>query len=92
MHADRAFLARGDDGSSASRFGLLILRPCGERVALFAERARPVRPGPHARAVLAVAIIVLGLAAQLGALSLLATFLGFLLARTVALRAARSAE
>ncbi len=37
------------------------------------------------------AILFLGLAAKLGAASLLAAFLGFLLARMVALRAARSA-
>ena len=37
------------------------------------------------------AVIVLGLAAKLGAASLLATFLGFFLARIVALRAARRA-
>jgi hypothetical protein len=34
-------------------------------------------------------IVFLGLAARLGALPLLASFLGFLLARTLALRAAR---
>jgi len=38
-----------------------------------------------------VAILVLVLAAKLGGASLLATFIGFLLARTVALRAGRSA-
>jgi N-ATPase, AtpR subunit len=37
------------------------------------------------------AVLFLGLAAKLGAASLLAAFLGFLLARMVALRAARSA-
>jgi hypothetical protein len=36
------------------------------------------------------AILFLGLVAQLGSLPLLSAFLGFLLARTLALRAARS--
>jgi len=38
---------------------------------------------------LAGALVLFGVAARLGALPLLASFLGFLLARTVALRAAR---
>ena len=40
---------------------------------------------------IAAAIIVLGLAAKLGAAALLAMFIGFLVARAVALRAGRSA-
>ncbi len=72
-------------------FGLAYFAALRRTVTLFAAGRGWFVPVALTLGRIGVAIIVLVLAAKLGAASLLATFIGFLLARTVALRAGRSA-
>ena len=73
-------------------FGLAYFAALRRTVALFADGRSRLVPAALTLGRLGLAIIALGLAAKVGAISLLAMFIGFLLARTVALRAARSSE
>jgi hypothetical protein len=72
-------------------FGVVYFAALHRTVALFAAGRGWFLPLALTLGRFGVAIIILGLAAKLGAASLLATFIGFLLARTVALRTARRA-
>jgi hypothetical protein len=73
-------------------FGLVYFAALRRTVTLFAARCRWFVPVALTLGRIAAAIIVLGLAAKLGAAALLAMFIGFLAARAVALRTTRSAE
>jgi hypothetical protein len=70
-------------------FGLAYFAALQRTVVLFVSGRRWLGPLALTLARMVAAVIFLGLAAKLGALSLLASFMGFLLARAVALRAAR---
>jgi F1F0 ATPase subunit 2 len=72
-------------------FGLVYFAALRRTVTLFAAGRGWFVPVALTLSRIGVAILVLVLAAKLGGASLLATFIGFLLARTVALRAGRSA-
>ncbi len=72
-------------------FGLVYFAALRRTVTLFAAGRGWFVPVALTLGRIAAAIIVLALAAKLGAAALLAMFIGFLLARTLALRAARSA-
>jgi len=71
--------------------GLVYFAALRRTVALFAARRGWFAPVALTLGRIGVAIIVLVLAVKLGAASLLATFVGFLLARTMAIRTTRSA-
>jgi N-ATPase, AtpR subunit len=73
-------------------FGLLYFAALERTVTLFAAGRGWFRPLGLTLARMAAAVIFLGVAAKLGAISLLAAFMGFLLARAVALRAQRDAR
>lgn len=72
-------------------FGLAYFAALRRTVALFAAGRGWFVPVVLTLARIGAAIILLGLAAKLGAASLLAMFIGFLLARTTARRSTRSA-
>jgi F1F0 ATPase subunit 2 len=72
--------------------GLLYFAALRWTVSLYGAGRSRVGPAILTLARLAGATVVLGLAARLGALPLLATFLGFLLARALSMRVARRAE
>ena len=72
-------------------FGLVYFAALRRTVMLFATGRGWFVPVALTLGRIAAAIIVLGLAAKLGAAALLAMFIGFLVARAVALRAGRSA-
>ena len=68
-------------------FGLVYFAALERTIILFGSGRGWLGPLAFTLGRLAGAVIFLGLATKLGALSLLAAFLGFLLARSVALRA-----
>jgi len=70
--------------------GLAYFAALRRAVSLFAAGRSWIVPAALTSGRIAVAIVVLGFAAKLGAASLLATAIGFLLARIAAVRAARS--
>jgi N-ATPase, AtpR subunit len=72
-------------------FGLLYFAALERTVSLFVAGCGWLGPLAFTLGRIATVGIFLGLAAKLGAVSLLATFAGFLLARTVALHAATRA-
>ena len=72
-------------------FGVAYFAALRRTVALFAAGRGWFLPLVLTLGRIGVAIIILGLAAKLGATSLLATFIGFLVARMVALRTTKSA-
>jgi hypothetical protein len=72
-------------------FGLLYFAALERTVSLFAAGYGWLSLLPFTLGRIAAAGIFLGLAAKLGAISLLAAFAGFLLARAVALHAERRA-
>ncbi len=72
-------------------FGLTYFATLRRSVAALAGGGGWVRPLALTLARLGAAVVFLALAAKLGAAALIAAFLGFLLARTIALRAARRA-
>ena len=74
---------------SGFAFGVFYFAALERSVTLFASDRRWLGPLALTLARMAAAVLFLGLAAKLGALSLLAALLGFLLARAVSLRAAR---
>ncbi len=71
-------------------FGLVYFAALRRTATLLAARGGWLAPIALTLGRIGAAIILLGLAAKLGAPSLLAMFVGFLLARTVALRTTRS--
>ena len=71
-------------------FGLVYFAALHHTVALFAAQRSWVGPAALTVARIGAAVILLALAARLGAAPLLAAFIGFLLARAVALRRARA--
>jgi len=73
-------------------FGLVYFAALRRTVMVFAAGCGWFVPVALTLGRIAAAIIVLGLAAKLGAAALLAMFIGFLVARTVALRTTRSAQ
>jgi len=86
--ASAAALASGG-ATSGLVFGLVHFAAMRRTVDLYGA-GRCLAPAALTLGRLAGAIAFFGLVAQLGALPLLSAFLGFLLARTLALRAARS--
>jgi hypothetical protein len=70
-------------------FGLIYFAALERTVILFASGRGWLGPLGLTLGRAAAAVIFLGLAAKLGALSLLAAFVGFLLARVAALRVTR---
>ena len=72
-------------------FGLLYFATLKRTVALLATGCNRFDPVALTLGRIGAAVIFLALAAKLGAASLLASFLGFLLARSMALGAARRA-
>ena len=91
-----------DDASSAAlaaemiisgfAFGLLYFATLKRAAALFASGSSWMGPLGLTLGRIAAAVIFLSLAARLGAAALLAASLGFLLARTLAVRAERRAD
>lgn len=75
--------------SAGFAFGLLYFAALKRSVAMFADARGVLAPLGLTLARFAAAVVLLGLAAQLGAAALLAAFVGFLLARNLALRLAR---
>lgn len=75
--------------SAGFAFGLLYFAVLKRSVAVLAGASGLVVPLGLTLARFAAATVFLGLAAQLGAAALLAAFVGFLLARSFALRTAR---
>ncbi|MGE0333960.1 MAG: ATP synthase subunit I [Gammaproteobacteria bacterium] len=74
---------------SGLAFGLVYFRALQRTVDLFADGRGWLGPAGFTLARIAGAVIVLTFMARLGAMPLLAGFLGFLLARAVSLRSAR---
>jgi hypothetical protein len=72
-------------------FGLIYFATLRRSVAVFAAGGGWARALALTLARLCAAVVFLAMAAKLGAAALIAAFLGFLLARTIALRAARRA-
>ena len=70
--------------------GLAYFSALRRTVEVFADGRGRLLPAALTLGRLAAAILFLGLAARFGALPLLTAFLGFLLARALALRAART--
>jgi hypothetical protein len=70
-------------------FGLVYFAALGRTVALFSAGCGWFRPLAFTLGRITAAAILLGFAAKLGAVALLAAFAGFLLARSLALRAAK---
>ena len=77
---------------SGFAFGLLYFATLKRAAALFASGSSWMGPLGLTLGRIAAAVIFLSLAARLGAAALLAAFFGFLLARTLALRAERRAD
>ena len=77
---------------SGFAFGLLYFATLKRAAALFASGSSWMGPLGLTLGRIAAAVIFLSLAARLGAAALLAAFLGFMLARALALRAARRAD
>ena len=77
---------------SGFAFGLLYFATLKRAAALFASGSSWMGPLGLTLARIVAAVIFLSLAARLGAAALLAAFLGFLLARALALRAVRRAD
>ena len=71
-------------------FGLVYFAAMRRTVTFFTAGRGWLVPVALTLGRIGVAIILLGLAAKLGAVSLIAAFIGFLFARAAALRAARS--
>ena len=76
-------------GLAGAVFGLAYFAALERTIVLLVSGRRWLGPLALTLARMVAAVIFLGLAAKLGALSLLASFMGFLLARAVTLRAAR---
>ena len=76
---------------SGFAFGLVYFAALERSVILFASNRDWLGPLALTFARVAAAVLFLGLAAKLGALFLLAAFLGFFLSRFVSLRGARRA-
>jgi hypothetical protein len=74
---------------SGFAFGVFYFVALERSITLFASNRGWLGPLAYTLGRMAAAVFFLGLAAKLGALYLLATFLGFLLARAVSLRVAR---
>ena len=74
---------------SGFAFGVFYFAVLERSVTLFASNHRWLGPLALTLGRIAAAVLFLGLAAKLGALSLLAALTGFLLARAASLRAAR---
>lgn len=72
-------------------FGFIYFAALRRTVQLFTEGRTWFGPLALTLGRVGAAVVFLGVVAQLGAVSLLAVFIGFLLARTVALRVARRA-
>lgn len=72
-------------------FGFIYFAALRRTVQLFTEGRTWFGPLALTLGRVGAAVVFLGLVAQFGAVSLLAVFIGFLLARTVALRVARRA-
>jgi F1-F0 ATPase (N-ATPase) AtpR subunit len=70
-------------------FGLVYFAALRRTVVLFAAQRSWIGPVALTVARIAAAVILLGIAARLGAAPLLAAFIGFLLARAVVLHSAR---
>lgn len=70
-------------------FGLAYFAALRRTVARFATGGGWFVPVALTLGRIGLAVLLLGLAAKLGAVALLATFAGFLIARTLALRAGR---
>jgi N-ATPase, AtpR subunit len=83
--AELAILA----GSAGFAFGLLYFATLKRSIAVFAGGRGLLAALGLTLARFAAAVVFLGLAAQFGAAVLLAALVGFLLARTLALRSAR---
>ena len=77
---------------SGFAFGLLYFATLKRAAALFASGSSWMGPLGLTLGRIAAAVIFLSLAARLGAAALLAAFLGFLVARALALRAERRAD
>ena len=77
---------------SGLAFGLLYFATLKRAAALVASGGGWMGPLGLTLARIVAAVIFLSLAAKLGAAALLAAFLGFLLARALALRAVRRAD
>ena len=77
---------------SGFAFGLLYFATLKRAAALFASGSSWMGPLGLTLGRIAAAVIFLSLAARLGAAALLAASLGFLLARTLAVRAERRAD
>jgi hypothetical protein len=75
--------------SAGFAFGLLYFAALKRSVAVFVAGRGLLAPLSLTLARLAAAVVFLGLAAHVGAAALLAAFIGFLLARTLALRSAQ---
>lgn len=72
-------------------FGLAYFAAVRRTIALFVAGRGWLRPAALTLGRIAAAVIFLAIAAKLGASSLLSAFIGFLLARAMAIRAARRA-
>ena len=77
---------------SGFAFGLLYFATLKRAAALFASGSSWMGPLGLTLGRIAAAVIFLSLAARLGAAALLAAFLGFLVARALALRPERRAD
>ncbi len=89
--ASTALLAAGMIISGFA-FGRLYFAALKQASALFASGGGWTGPLGLTLGRIGAAVVFLSLAARLGAAALLAAFLGFLLARTLALRAVRRAD
>ncbi len=78
-------------GFAGSVFGFLYFAALRRTAALVTEGRNWFGPLAFTLGRVGAAVVFFGIAAQLGAASLLAAFIGFLLARMIALRAARRA-
>lgn len=78
-------------GAAGFAFGLAYFAMLGRNVALFLQGGGLAAAAGLTLARLAAAVVAFAIAAKLGALPLLASLLGFLAARFIALRAARRA-
>ncbi len=76
---------------AGSLFGLLYFAALRRTAALVSEGRNWFGPLAFTLGRVGAAVVFFGIAAQVGAASLLTAFIGFLLARTIALRAARRA-
>ena len=82
--------ALGASGAAAGLvFGLVHFAALRQTVELYSAGRSPLAAAALTLGRIIVAIVFFGLAARLGSLPLLSAFLGFLLARTLALRGPR---